>query len=368
MTIMKKLLICAFLLGLSLLSAQSLKVDNLGTYQRIILYLDGGFINFPNGGPVSENAISVTIDDREQNIAYRDYQEFSVTKNGFNKQEAFIHTFYTSLSQDKYLLYFTVFNDELGSRYKNSISFEVGEVTDFAPPIIVNNDTHQIIDDISKLATMENLSFNIAFSKIPQSLNLICDNELTQSIKPDTLISFTPKPDCLMKLRQTSRFSWITDGIEHQSKIGNEQIYVLYSGRYSWKHKLEQLRYVTTQRQWKQLRKLKKDEDIEAGINKFWDAYSESNNGSETMRSIFYKRIIEADRRFSFRNYKRGWMTDRGRILIKYGEPDEIVHEPLPLETRPYIIWYYYTLSKNFLFQDLKGFGDYELKNTQDED
>ena len=56
-----------------------------------------------------------------------------------------------------------------------------------------------------------------------------------------------------------------------------------------------------------------------------------------------------------------GWLTDRGRIFIKFGPPDDIERHPFELETRPYEIWRYYSLRKVFLFQDYTGFGDYRL-------
>lgn len=74
----------------------------------------------------------------------------------------------------------------------------------------------------------------------------------------------------------------------------------------------------------------------------------------------YYKRVNYSNREYStFRN--NGWMTDRGRILIKFGFPDDIDRHPFELHTTPYVIWRYFALRKIFVFSDRTGFGDYQL-------
>lgn len=74
----------------------------------------------------------------------------------------------------------------------------------------------------------------------------------------------------------------------------------------------------------------------------------------------YFSRINFANENFSAFGTK-GWQTDRGRILIKFGHPDDIERHPFELESRPYVIWRYYSLRKMFLFEDYTGFGDYRL-------
>ena len=58
-----------------------------------------------------------------------------------------------------------------------------------------------------------------------------------------------------------------------------------------------------------------------------------------------------------------GWKTDRGRVLIIYGLPDEIERFPNTIDTKPYVIWRYHNLEggAEFIFFDRNGFGRYEL-------
>jgi len=65
-------------------------------------------------------------------------------------------------------------------------------------------------------------------------------------------------------------------------------------------------------------------------------------------------------------NFKEGWRTDQGRILLVYGKPDEIQRNPSSINAQPYEIWYYYSLEggAEFILGDLTGHGEYELLHS----
>ncbi len=62
-----------------------------------------------------------------------------------------------------------------------------------------------------------------------------------------------------------------------------------------------------------------------------------------------------------------GWRTDRGRIFIKYGPPQEVMQRPQAGNTLPYEVWKYSSgrLLK-YVFMDLTQFGNYALIWTDD--
>lgn len=74
----------------------------------------------------------------------------------------------------------------------------------------------------------------------------------------------------------------------------------------------------------------------------------------------YYRRVNFANQNYTTLSYP-GWKTDRGRIFIKFGEPDDIERHPFEMGNFPYEIWRYYSLKKIFLFIDRTGFGDYYL-------
>ena len=94
---------------------------------------------------------------------------------------------------------------------------------------------------------------------------------------------------------------------------------------------------------------------------RFWKSRDPNPNTKKNeLMDEYFKRINYANANFSSLS-TNGWLTDRGRILIKFGQPDDIERHPFELESRPYEIWRYYTLRKVFLFEDYTGFGDFRL-------
>ena len=67
-----------------------------------------------------------------------------------------------------------------------------------------------------------------------------------------------------------------------------------------------------------------------------------------------------------FSGFGKGWKTERGRILLTYGIPDEYERFPYSSENKPYVIWKYYSIQGGvmFVFVDKRNFGKYELVHS----
>ena len=77
------------------------------------------------------------------------------------------------------------------------------------------------------------------------------------------------------------------------------------------------------------------------------------------------RRIRYADDHFGGRASGRGSDTDRGRVYIKYGPPDDIRPFTMMSEEKSYEIWTYETRGYyEFVFRDRRGFGIYELVHS----
>lgn len=63
---------------------------------------------------------------------------------------------------------------------------------------------------------------------------------------------------------------------------------------------------------------------------------------------------------------KDGYRTDRGRVYLIYGEPDEIELHPNDYDKKPHEIWYYHGIEGGvlFVFGDITGYADYELLHS----
>ncbi len=61
-----------------------------------------------------------------------------------------------------------------------------------------------------------------------------------------------------------------------------------------------------------------------------------------------------------------GWKTERGRVYIKFGEPNSIERKPIEMETNPYEIWEYFDLEGGviFVFADIRGINSWRLVHS----
>ena len=98
---------------------------------------------------------------------------------------------------------------------------------------------------------------------------------------------------------------------------------------------------------------------------RLWEQFwREKDTTPRTPKNEFYEEHL---RRFTYanRNYaaalSEGWRTDRGRIYILYGEPDEIETYPMEVGRNPMEVWYYFNRGRRFVFVDETGFGDFVL-------
>ena len=92
---------------------------------------------------------------------------------------------------------------------------------------------------------------------------------------------------------------------------------------------------------------------------KYWQAREE-----KITRDEFMLRATIAKQQWS--GLRPGWRTDRGRVMITYGRPDEIEREPHSINSRPYEVWRYFGIDGGieFVFVDKQGFTDYELVHS----
>jgi len=101
-------------------------------------------------------------------------------------------------------------------------------------------------------------------------------------------------------------------------------------------------------------------------LKDFWNR-RETNPEAEQRRrrSDYLHRVEAANERYS--NYtQKGWRTDRGRVFILYGKPDEVERHQSEGSSKPYEIWRYFQIESNaeFVFVDKNGFSDYELVHS----
>jgi len=122
---------------------------------------------------------------------------------------------------------------------------------------------------------------------------------------------------------------------------------------------VEQLRYIATDDEYKKLKGAEGEDRRELWLE-FWKERDPTpGTPANEMRTEYYRRIEYTNANFSV--VSTGWRTDRGRIYIVYGPPDDIERHPMEIGNKPYQIWHYYNTNRRFYFVDEDGYGDYKL-------
>jgi len=142
--------------------------------------------------------------------------------------------------------------------------------------------------------------------------------------------------------------------------------------------------YIITDEERKAFKKLQTDEERERFIEEFWrrrdpDPDTEENEFKEE----YYERIAYANEHFA--SGIPGWKSDRGRIWIMYGKPDERETHPMggqyerpsyegggSTSTYPFETWFYRYIAGvgsgvEIEFVDPTGSGEYRIARNPDE-
>ena len=102
-------------------------------------------------------------------------------------------------------------------------------------------------------------------------------------------------------------------------------------------------------------------EDRKARWDAFWKARDPEPATPENEElDQFLGRVRTAADRYGARG-DAGWKTDRGKVYIHYGEPEDVENVPAGFNTPAYEIWRYPSRNLTFVFADQGGFGDYVL-------
>ncbi len=103
----------------------------------------------------------------------------------------------------------------------------------------------------------------------------------------------------------------------------------------------------------------------QAFLIEFWRKRDKSPETPQNeFRDDYLKLVNTANKEFS--GFKKGYKSDRGRVLLLYGVPDEIERFPLNMEHKEHHIWKYFSIQGGiiFVFVDKQGFGNLELVHS----
>ena len=123
---------------------------------------------------------------------------------------------------------------------------------------------------------------------------------------------------------------------------------------------ISQLEYTANRRDIEYMMEPESRAERYARFREFWDRRDPTpgtrrNEGMEE----YYSRVSSANSRYG--SVEEGWRTDRGFVLVRFGEPDFVKRKPHSFDYEPYEVWVYERIGRRFIFVDKTGFGDYQL-------
>jgi len=100
-------------------------------------------------------------------------------------------------------------------------------------------------------------------------------------------------------------------------------------------------------------------------IVNFWQKRDQS---PETPRNEYRERYLSLVKfaNHNFSGFREGWKTDMGRVLLVYGQPDEIERFPSSNDARAHQIWRFFEIEGGveFSFVELRSGGEMELVHS----
>ncbi|HEY3875385.1 MAG TPA: GWxTD domain-containing protein [Candidatus Kapabacteria bacterium] len=131
---------------------------------------------------------------------------------------------------------------------------------------------------------------------------------------------------------------------------------------------IEQLRIIATDSEWDVLSNAKAPKEKREAILQFWRGRTEGHGFASSIGSsysshamdVFYSRIEYANAHFSS-NFGLGWKSDRGRVFIQLGQPEDIKDQTGDYRMRTVEVWTYAALGYRFEFVDEYDLGDFHL-------
>ncbi|MFA3782935.1 GWxTD domain-containing protein [Melioribacteraceae bacterium 4301-Me] len=128
----------------------------------------------------------------------------------------------------------------------------------------------------------------------------------------------------------------------------------------------DEAKYIATKKEIEQYSKIDSLNGKREFLFKFWKV---RDTNPETPQNEFkeeYMRRVEyANKHFGYAN-REGYKSDRGRVYLLYGEPDQKDFFPNEPNVKPYETWYYNSIEGGVIFNfgDLTGFNNYQLLNS----
>lgn len=367
---MKKIVSCLIILfSLGILFAQEIFIEQYANNVDIWLVLPYSLLNFPKNDETTIYQVVLQISDKnKKQVALLEKSQL-IPKRDWLVDTGILFKFQKELPPGSYDVTLQLKNKAIGDKRNYTRQFIIGSSnTEIGLSwIIAKKENIEYLPNSLAGITPAEVKLEQSFSIALDSLKIQIDNQVLTIHNTQSPIIIDLLPYLNSNTQNNMKLTFYENNILYQMNPFLFSPVFAYSLHYSVKDQMKQIRYIATQNEWNILRKIPEEKQAEA-IEAFWKANDPSPGTIRNeLRERFYQRVISADEKFTVHKKIAGWTTDQGRIYIKYGEPDDVYSEVFSLDLYPYIIWYYYDRNLKFVFVDLKGYGQYTLRNKDEE-
>lgn len=131
----------------------------------------------------------------------------------------------------------------------------------------------------------------------------------------------------------------------------------------NWEDALSLIKYEATSREMDILEDIEGEQARIEAWNCFWRMRDPvpTTAANEGMAEYFRK-IMVANTNWDS-TLRPGYLSDRGRVYITIGPPDDVAQRPVPAGSSAYEVWTYYRYNFQILFVDRIGFNNYQLES-----
>lgn len=352
------------------LQGQNLIVNTYDEESYFVLSIPFSQFFFSVETPSTQYQLSINIIDSNKKNVYQKSENLIINKQSIPENSAYAIDFPLTLESGQYRMVTLLRNLRLGDKKERQFDIEIQND-------VKKQNKNLIIAENSEMkflpSAYQQLSESLKSCYLIMDSTIKCDSMLIRAEIDDEFRNYAVKVDSgnkydLLPIVESGHLT----NLELRCYDGNTaEVYKgflyqsnqRYNQYYSAKDQLQQIKYIANQNEWKIISRIAK-KDPEAAVEYFWERHDNSPGTLfNELRELFTERVLKADELFTIHKKIPGWRSDRGRIFIRKGPPDDIVEEIFPLGRDPYIVWYYFHDNTIFRFIDKTGYGNYKLES-----
>ncbi|OQY40139.1 MAG: hypothetical protein B6226_00485 [Candidatus Cloacimonetes bacterium 4572_65] len=368
---MKKITVLIVLLLTALnLFAINMVVEQIGDSSLIVLRIDSSKLHSKKG-QFSYRVILEVVDDSNKMVLFNK-RDIQFSKKDIVGDGTIIEFFEIDFIEGDYTAFVKINNKIRRDKKHEKFEFKLegkGSVSSLYQ-VSKSAKAKFEIPQLNSSTELQNIYLYQFLAKEADSLFFVSssqDSEKRTKLEPSKTLQIQLQKRLFVEGFKSYWVEAYIDGKRYKRSAMSYEVLHEFQREYGWEIQLKQIKYIVTNAEWEKINKNKSFSDKER-VLAFWERNNPSPNSKENeLQNLFYGRISKADRLYSVHKYRAGWQTDRGRIFVKFGQPDEIEVDNYPIGSFATQTWHYYSLQKVFHFYDKSRIEDYKLYNREEE-